>query len=127
MRACGQLTRVLFRDLDVVVTLNGEVPFWAMVLLAAAVLGKRGDLAPTASEYWAMIVGFAEIGFGLIAAGFGAAPTTWMILKKAKIYAAPAPDPLDWLTMLHGFSFVAGLVAAARRGIFEANPPRATS
>ena len=49
-----------------------HAPFWAIVLLAAAVLGKRGDLTPTASEHWAMIVGFAEIGFGLIAAGFGA-------------------------------------------------------
>jgi hypothetical protein len=45
----------------------------------------------------------------------------------AHVHFTPAPDALDWLTMLHGFSFVAGLVAAARRGIFAANPPRATS
>lgn len=197
-----------------------HVPFWAIVLLAAAVLGKRGDLTPTASEHWAMIVGFAEIGFGLIAAGFGACANyldeseesqdlrrerralllgagalvsagsalilisltgsdrfvspvagvtgvlllnlsaailaairlrgmdelnrgvardashlaltslawfggTWALL--AHVQFTPAPDALDWLTMLHGFSFLAGLVAAARRGVFEANPPRATS
>jgi hypothetical protein len=197
-----------------------HVPFWAMVLLAAAVLGKRGDLTPTASEHWAMIVGFAEIGFGLIAAGFGACANylddseegedlrrerralllgagalvsagsalilisltgadrfvspgagvtgalllnlsatvlgairlrgmdelnrgvardtshlaltcltwfggTWAVL--AHVHITPTPDALDWLIMLHGFSFVAGLVAAARRGVFEANPPRATS
>jgi hypothetical protein len=50
---------------------------------------------------------------------------TWAVL--AHVHFTPAPDALDWLTMLHGFSFVAGLVAAARRGVFEANPPRATS
>jgi len=195
-----------------------HVPFWAIVLLAAAVLGKRGDLKPTASERWAMIVGFAEIGFGLIAAGFGACANyldeseegqdlrrerralllgagtlvsagsalilicltgadrfvspvagvtgalllnlsaaiiaairsrgmdelnrrvardashlaltsliwfggTWAVLAHVRF--TPAPDALDWLTMLHGFSFIAGLVAAARRGVFEANRPRA--
>ena len=196
-----------------------HVPFWVVVLLALAVLGKRGDLTPTASELWAMIVGFAEIGFGLIAAGFGACAnylddseegqdlrrerralllgagalmsagsalilicltgadrfvspvagvtgtlllnlsaailvairlrgmdelnrgvardashlaltsliwfgSTWAVLAHVRF--TPAPDALDWLTMLHGFSFVAGLVAAARRGMFEANRPFAT-
>ena len=196
-----------------------HVPFWAIVLLAAAVLGKHGDLTPTASEHWAMIVGFAEIGFGLIAAGFGACANyldeseegqdlrrerralllgagalvsagsalilicltgadrfvspvagvtgalllnlsaailaairlrgmdelnrrvardashlaltsliwfggTWAVLAHVRF--TPAPDALDWLTMLHGFSFIAGLAAAARRGVFEANRPRAT-
>lgn len=196
-----------------------HVPFWAIVLLAAAVLGKRGDLTPTASERWAMIVGFAEIGFGLIAAGFGACANylddseegqdlrrerralllgagalvsagsalilicltgadrfvspgtgvtgalllnlsaavlaairlrgmdelnrgmardashlaltwltwfggTWALLAHVR-FTSP-PEAIDWITMLHGFSFVAGLVAAARRGLFEANPPRAT-
>lgn len=196
-----------------------HVPFWAIVLLAAATLRERGDLTLTASEHWAIIVGFAEIGFGLIAAGFGASANylddseegqdlrrerralllgagalvsagsalilacltgaerlvppgagvtgtlllnlsatvlatirlrgmdelnrglardashlaltwlawfggTWALLAHVRF--TPAPDALDWLTMLHGFSFVAGLVAAARRGVFEANPPRVT-
>ena len=49
---------------------------------------------------------------------------TWAVLAHVRF--TPAPDALDWLTMLHGFGFIAGLVAAARRGVFEANRPRAT-
>jgi hypothetical protein len=30
-----------------------------------------------------------------------------------------APSALDWLTMLAGASFVAGLVAAGRMGVFD--------
>ncbi len=42
---------------------------------------------------------------------------TWAIL--AHLGFADAPAPLDWLTMIWGFSFVAGLVALARRGGFD--------
>jgi hypothetical protein len=43
----------------------------------------------------------------------------WAILAHLGFAAAPAA--LDWLTMLSGFGFVAGLTAAGRRGAFE-NP-----
>lgn len=42
---------------------------------------------------------------------------TWAILAHLDFVAAP--DALGWLTMIHGFSFVAGLIAFARRGGFE--------
>jgi hypothetical protein len=45
---------------------------------------------------------------------------TWAILAHLQFMTAPAP--LDWLTMLHGFSFVASLVALARRGGFAPLP-----
>jgi hypothetical protein len=41
---------------------------------------------------------------------------TWAML--AHLGFANAPAPLDWLTMINGFSFVAGLVALARKGGF---------
>lgn len=41
---------------------------------------------------------------------------TWAILAHLEFVAAP--DALGWLTMIHGFSFIAGLVAFARRGGF---------
>jgi hypothetical protein len=47
---------------------------------------------------------------------------TWAILAHLGFVAAP--DALGWLTMIHGFSFVAGLVAFARKGGFE-NPSAA--
>ena len=53
--------------------------------------------------------------FGLSWAG-----GTWAIL--AHLQFVTAPTPLDWLTMLHGFSFVAGLVALARKGGFAPLP-----
>ena len=43
---------------------------------------------------------------------------TWAILAHLGFVAAPSP--LDWLTMINGFSFVAGLVAASRKGTFDA-------
>ncbi len=42
---------------------------------------------------------------------------TWAVLAHVGFLRAPAP--LDWLTLMGGFSFVAGLVALARRGGFE--------
>jgi hypothetical protein len=45
---------------------------------------------------------------------------TWAILAHLEYVAAPAP--LDWLTMINGFSFVAGLVAFARKGGFASFP-----
>lgn len=42
---------------------------------------------------------------------------TWAMLAHLGFAAAPAP--LDWLTMLNGFGFVAGLIVAARRGAFD--------
>lgn len=42
---------------------------------------------------------------------------TWAML--AHLEFAAAPTPLDWLTMFSGFSFVAGLVAMARKGGFD--------
>ena len=50
---------------------------------------------------------------------------TWAILAHLGFVSAPAP--LDWLTMFHGFSFVAGLAAFARKGGFAALPPGALS
>ena len=191
-----------------------HVPFWALVLLIASMMDTDSSQRGV-SEKWATIVGLAEMGFGLIAAGFGAcagflhgteeaedlrrerralllgagallsagsslilvtlagpaavlsAATgvwgaitlnllaalliairargldelnrnvardaghfaflwlswvggTWAILAHLQFMTAPAP--LDWLTMLHGFSFVAGLVALARRGGFAPLP-----
>ena len=45
---------------------------------------------------------------------------TWAMLAHLDLVSAPAP--LDWLTMFHGFSFVAGLVAAGRKGSFDTVP-----
>lgn len=45
---------------------------------------------------------------------------TWAIL--AHLQFVTAPSPLDWLTMIHGFSFIAGLVAFARKGGFDPSP-----
>lgn len=42
---------------------------------------------------------------------------TWAMLAHLGFVDAPAP--LDWLTMLSGFTFVAGLVAFARKGGFD--------
>ena len=42
---------------------------------------------------------------------------TWAI--AAHLGLAPTPAPLDWLTMISGFSFIAGLAALARRGGFD--------
>jgi hypothetical protein len=41
---------------------------------------------------------------------------TWAAL--AHLGFLPAPAPLDWLTLMGGFSFVAGIVALAKRGGF---------
>jgi hypothetical protein len=190
-----------------------HVPFWALVPLGFAVLeDDPGVQAGDASEKWAMIIGLAVIGFGLIIAGLGgcvawlddseeardlrherralllgavalvcagaslillcfagpgrlvsgtiAAPValllnicaatcvairwrrldelnrgvardagylaftvfswvggTWAMLAHLAIVAPPAP--IDWVTMFHGFSFFAGLIAASRKGIFD--------
>jgi hypothetical protein len=45
---------------------------------------------------------------------------TWAMLAHLDFVSAPAS--LDWLTMFHGFSFVAGLVAAGRKGSFDTAP-----
>lgn len=45
---------------------------------------------------------------------------TWAIL--AHVGLVGAPTPLDWLTMMGGFSFVSGLVAFARKGGFASMP-----
>jgi hypothetical protein len=45
---------------------------------------------------------------------------TWAMVSHLEFASAPAP--LDWLTMFHGFSFIAGLVAAGRKGIFDTVP-----
>lgn len=50
---------------------------------------------------------------------------TWAILGHLGFVAAPSP--LDWSTMLLGFSFVAGLVAFGRKGGFATLPTRARS
>lgn len=42
---------------------------------------------------------------------------TWAMLAHLNFIAAPSA--LDWLTMLAGASFVAGLVAAGRMGVFD--------
>jgi len=42
---------------------------------------------------------------------------TWA--SVAHLGLATAPSPLDWLTMINGFGFVAGLHALARRGGFD--------
>jgi hypothetical protein len=191
-----------------------HLPFWAVVLLIASMMDTDASQRGV-SETWATLVGLAEMGFGLVAAGFGAcagllhgteeaedlrrerralllgagallcagsslilmtlaeraevasAATgvwgpitlnllaalliairargldelnrtvardaghfaflwlswvggTWAILAHLQFTTAPAP--LDWLTMLHGFSFVAGLVALARKGGFAPLP-----
>lgn len=189
-----------------------HVPFWAVVLLLTAILGKTREVqAGDTSEQLALLVGLAVIGFGLIAAGFGACAGflddseqardlrrerralllgacalvasgsslillslagpgrllpaaagvtgalalnviatisvvvrwqrldelnraaaresgylaftwlagfggTWAILAHLNYVAAPAP--LDWLTMINGFSFIGGIVAIARKGGF---------
>jgi hypothetical protein len=41
---------------------------------------------------------------------------TWAMLAHVDFVAAPSA--LDWLTMINGFSFVAGLAAFARKGGF---------
>ena len=43
---------------------------------------------------------------------------TWAVL--AHLGYLRAPTPLDWLTMINGFGFIAGLVALGRRGGFDA-------
>jgi hypothetical protein len=48
---------------------------------------------------------------------------TWAMVAHLDFVSAPAP--LDWLTMFHGFSFIAGLVAAGRKGIFDTARDRA--
>lgn len=48
---------------------------------------------------------------------------SWAVLAHLDFVAAPSP--LAWLTMLGGFSFFAGLVAAGRRGAFD-NPASAS-
>lgn len=193
-----------------------QVPFWGLVLLGVATLGDTDAArAADASERWALIVGLAEITFGLIAAGFGACAGfledseeaedlrtqrralllgacalvaagsalillslagpervvpaaigvagalvltvlatlfvavrwqrldelnrsvardaghlaliclswfggTWAMLAHVGLLASPAA--LDWLTMIHGFGFVAGLIAFARKGGFAILP-----
>lgn len=42
---------------------------------------------------------------------------TWAMLAHVELM--PAPAPLDWLTMIHGFNLVSGLVALARKGGFD--------
>lgn len=42
---------------------------------------------------------------------------TWAILTHLG-FVAP-PTPLNWLTMIYGFSFVAGIIALAHRGGFD--------
>jgi hypothetical protein len=42
----------------------------------------------------------------------------WAMLAHLDFVASPSP--LNWLTMLGGFGFIAGLVAAGRKGIFDA-------
>lgn len=42
---------------------------------------------------------------------------TWAVM--AHLGLARAPSPLDWLTMIGGFGFVAGLVALGRKGGFD--------
>jgi hypothetical protein len=189
-----------------------HVPFWALVLMLTAILGKTREVqAGDTSEQLALLVGLAVIGFGLIAAGFGACAGflddseeardlrrerralllgacalvasgsslillslagpgrllpaavgvtgalalnviaiifvavrwqrldelnrgaaresgylaftwlawfggTWAIFAHLDYVAAPAP--LDWLTMINGFSFIGGIVAVARKGGF---------
>lgn len=41
----------------------------------------------------------------------------WAILTHLGF--VPAPTPLNWLTMIYGFSFVAGIIALAHRGGFD--------
>lgn len=50
---------------------------------------------------------------------------TWAMVAHLDFVSAPAP--LDWLTMFHGFSFIAGLVAAGRKGIFDQRPSAAVA
>jgi hypothetical protein len=42
---------------------------------------------------------------------------TWALLAHLELVVGPAP--LDWLTLMGGFSFAGGLVALARRGGFD--------
>lgn len=42
---------------------------------------------------------------------------TWAILAHLE-FVAP-PTPLNWLTMIYGFSFVAGIIALTHRGGFD--------
>jgi hypothetical protein len=42
---------------------------------------------------------------------------SWAML--AHLDFVSSPSPLDWLTMLGGFSFVAGLIAPGRMGVFD--------
>lgn len=42
---------------------------------------------------------------------------TWAILTHLGFVAAPTP--LNWLTMIYGFSFVTGIIALAHRGGFD--------
>jgi hypothetical protein len=55
---------------------------------------------------------------------FSAVGGTWATV--AHLGFVVAPSPLDWVTMFSGFSFVAGLVAMARKGGFDAPAGRSS-
>lgn len=88
--------------------LAGALLLNALAWILVAVRSRRLDELSRVAEREA---GSLAIGWLSLVGG------TWAIL--AHLGFVPAPAPLDWLTMIWGFNFAAGIIAAARRGAFD--------
>jgi len=82
-----------------------------LTILATALAAIRLRLLDELNRAVARESGYLAFGWFSMVGG------TWAILTHLGFVTAPTP--LNWLTMIYGFTFVAGIVALAQKGGFD--------
>jgi hypothetical protein len=90
---------------------SGLVVVMLLTILATVLVNLRLRLLDELDRAVAQESGYLAFVWFSMAGG------TWAILTHLGFVAAPTP--LNWLTMIYGFSFVAGIIALAHRGGFD--------
>lgn len=90
---------------------GGLVVVILMSILATVLVNMRLRLLDELNRAVALESGYLAFGWFSLVGG------TWATLTHLGF--VPAPTPLNWLTMIYGFSFVAGIIALAHRGGFD--------
>jgi hypothetical protein len=89
----------------------GLVLVMLLTILATVLVAIRLRLLDELDRAVARESGYLAFGWFSMVGG------TWAILTHLGFVATPTP--LNWLTMIYGFSLVAGIIASAHRGGFD--------
>jgi hypothetical protein len=90
---------------------GGLVLVMLLTIVATVLVAIRLRLLDELDRAVARESGYLAFGW------FSFVGSTWAILTHLGFVAAPTP--LNWLTMIYGFSLMAGIIALAQRGGFD--------